>query len=311
MKKKTVFLTSYMRPELTRRSIERILKWNGLNKLVVIVDGLRNTASLDEKIWRRETIKTVESFHDQSKVELWVYGTNIGITQHQIRIQKRALEIEEFGIWLEEDMEIDFDMYTAIDIENKVEAKRPLLFSGFSEFNHRNSTENIFKSSLFVPVWGLTLNARLVELIEIVWKRGQYDPSIVEKSIQRVFLRKSLKSRIHLRSIERYWVEYMSWGFSNPNRWDALAIYTLWTQDVYVYSSMNRTVDDISYQDHRGMNQRVKSKNITNHTFIEQQVGEFTFCKDCEIRGSRISTNLLNRANSSMKYRVKRLNSPQ
>ena len=77
MKKKTVFLTSYMRPELTRRSIERILKWNGLNKLVVIVDGLRNTASLDEKIWRRETIKTVESFYDQPKVELWVYVTKI------------------------------------------------------------------------------------------------------------------------------------------------------------------------------------------------------------------------------------------
>ena len=311
MKKKTVFLTSYMRPELTRSSIDRILKWDGLNKLIVIVDGLRNTASLNEENWRRETISTVESFCDQSKIELWVYGTNIGITQHQMRIQKRALEIEEFGIWLEEDMEIDFDAYIAIDIENKVEAGRPLLFSGFSEFNHEESTENAIKSSLFVPIWGLTVNTSLVELIERVWKQRKYEPSIVEKSIRRVFLGNSLKSRVHLRSIEKYWVEYMSWGFSNPNRWDALAIYALWTQDMYLYSSVNRTVEDISYRDHRGMNQRIKSKKISNHTFVERQVDEFTFCKDCEIRGSRISTNLLDRATSSMKYRVSRLNYPQ
>lgn len=57
-----------MWPELTRHSIDRILKWDGLNKLVVRVDGLRNTASLDEENWRRETISTVESFCDQSKV---------------------------------------------------------------------------------------------------------------------------------------------------------------------------------------------------------------------------------------------------
>jgi hypothetical protein len=311
MKKKTVFLTSYMRPELTRRSIDRILKWDGLNKLIVIIDGLRNTASLDEKNWRRETISAVESYCDQPKVELWVYGTNIGITQHQIRIQKRALEIEEFGIWLEEDMEIDFDAYTAIDIENRVEASRPMLFSGFSEFNHEETTKQIIKSSLFVPVWGLTLNASLVELVESVWKQQRYNPSVVEKSIRRVFLRNSLKSRIHLRSIEKYWVKYMSWGFSNPNRWDALALYALWTQDLYVYSSVNRTVYDISYQDHRGMNQRIKSKNIAEHIFVQQQVDEFVFCKDCEIRGSRISTNLFDRVNSSLKYRFNTLNATQ
>jgi hypothetical protein len=244
-----------MRPNLTRLAINRALNWSGLKKLIVIIDGLRNSASNDEQIWRRETIEIVESFSHDTKIELWVYEQNIGITEHQIRIQKRALQVEEHGIWLEEDMEVDFDTYTDIQIEDKIDTDSPLLYSGFSEFNHEELSGKTFKSSLFVPIWGLTINANLVELVEKVWRQKNYNPEIVENVISRVFLDKTIDARIHLKSIERFWVQYMSWGFSNPNRWDALAIYSLWTKDSFVYSPMRRLVNDVSFLDHRGMNQ--------------------------------------------------------
>ena len=293
-----------MRPNLTRLAINRALNWSGLKKLIVIIDGLRNSASNDEQIWRRETIEIVESFSHDTKIELWVYEQNVGITEHQIRIQKRALQVEEHGIWLEEDMEVDFDAYTDIQIEDKLDTDSPLLFSGFSEFNHKELSDNTFKSSLFVPIWGLTINANLVELVEKVWRQKKYNPEIVENSLIRVFSDKTIDARIHLKSIERFWVQYMSWGFSNPNRWDALAIYSLWTKDSFVYSPMRRLVNDVSFLDHRGMNQRKKPNATKEHNLRLRSVDDKSFCLDCEIKGSRIEKNLVKRGISAIKYKV-------
>ena len=293
-----------MRPNLTRLAIKRALNWSGLKRLIVIIDGLRNGASNDEQIWRRETIEIVESFSHETKIELWVYGQNIGVTEHQIRIQKRALQVEEHGIWLEEDMEVDFDTYTDIQIEDKIVTDSPLLYSGFSEFNHKELSGNTFKSSLFVPIWGLTVNAQLVELVEKVWRQKNYNPEIVENTLRRVFLDKTIDARIHLKSIERFWVQYMSWGFSNPNRWDALAIYSLWTKDSFVYSPMRRLANDVSFLDHRGMNQRKKPNATKEHYLRLRSVDNKIFCLDCEIKGSRIEKNLVKRGISAIKYKV-------
>jgi hypothetical protein len=112
LSKKTIFLWSYMRPELTKRSLEIILKWDGLNRVVVIVDGLRSGAELCEELWRNETIRAIEiAAESDSRVELWVYADNIGNTNHILRVQERALHVEEYGIWLEEDIDLDLDRY--------------------------------------------------------------------------------------------------------------------------------------------------------------------------------------------------------
>ena len=295
-----------MRPNLTRLAIQRSLNWSGLKNLIVIIDGLRKSASSDEQMWRQETIEVVESFSHDSRIELWVYEKNVGITEHQMRIQKRALQIEEHGIWLEEDMEVDFEAYTDIQIENKVEIDLPMLFSGFSEFNHNEFATKTFKSSLFVPIWGLTINSNLVELVERVWKERKYNPAIVENTLRRVFSNRSIDARIHLKSIEKFWIQYMSWGFSNPNRWDALAIYSLWTKDVFVCSPMKRLVNDISFLDDRGMNQRIKPKAAMKHQLEMKLLDDRIFCLDCEIRGSRIEKNLIKRGISVIKYKTTR-----
>lgn len=302
---KTIFLTSYMRPELTQIAIERIVSWSGLKKLVVIVDGLRPGATEAEEMWRKQVLQVVDSQQENAKLELWVYDKNIGITEHQIRIQKRALEIEEYGLWLEEDMEVDLDSYSSFSIEQMANPSLPFLFSGYSEFNHDANMRQRFKSSLFLPVWGLTMNAKLIELVEVSWKNKIYNPEVVKNVLRRVFASKSLLSRIHAGSVERFWTEYISWGFRNPNRWDALALYALWCNESFVYSPLNRLVRDISYSDPRGMNKRGQPINPKSHSLNEVRSLEHIFCEDCEIVGSRILKGIIPRITNSFVYRLK------
>ena len=107
-KPNNVFLTSYMRPEMTESSIKTVLNWNSLDNLVVVIDGLRKDAADSEKEWRKETIRITEKYaSSNAKLDLWVYDSNIGITEHTMRIQGRALESGSSGIWLEEDIGLE------------------------------------------------------------------------------------------------------------------------------------------------------------------------------------------------------------
>ena len=115
MTNNSVYLTSYMRPEMTKASIEAILQWRGLLNFTIVIDGLRSSANESEVRWRNQTIKLSEDFCAQnSNMELWVYKDNIGITNHTMRIQGRALETGNSGIWIEEDFNLDLAKYSSI-----------------------------------------------------------------------------------------------------------------------------------------------------------------------------------------------------
>ena len=127
-----------MRPELTRASIEKVLGWKGRGNLTIVIDGLRSSADQAEKHWREETIHIAEQkCSENSNMDLWVYGDNIGITNHTIRIQGRALERGNSGIWLEEDIDLNLADYSEIlDQLNIQSTSEPILISAFSHFNH-------------------------------------------------------------------------------------------------------------------------------------------------------------------------------
>lgn len=303
-----IYLTSYMRPQLTQYAIEKILKWSVFGELIVVVDGLRSIANHEEKSWRNEVIQIVESYCETNpRMKLWLYEENLGITEHTIRIQGRALESGNSGIWIEEDMDLDFEKFfialSSINLEDSVD---PILLSGYSHFNHQPNTNMTIKGNLFLPMWGLAFNEVFYDLFCRIWHKKSYDFRIVENVLGKIFQDKSIAGSIHRTSAISYWKEYMGWGFRNKNRWDAVANYALWTESCFSLSTVNRLSTDLSHLDNRGMNQRSFPGNVPVHKFEKKELGEYTFCLSCEIEGSRVPRNLVGRAVGSLKYRARK-----
>ena len=305
MSKKTIFLWSYMRPELTKRSLDIILNWDGLKRVVVIVDGLRSGAESNEEFWRNETIRTVESSAEfDSRVELWVYADNIGNTNHILRVQERALLVEEYGIWLEEDIDLELNTYSRLQ-DSIEKSDRPLNLTGYSQCNHGSSLSH--KNTLFVPLWGQTINRALFERVSKTWNDKHFDEKIVKQVISGVFEYDRRHNPRYFSRVLEYWTSYSEWGIKSSRRWDALANYSMWLDFDFSLSSTERIAHDVSYLDYRGMNQRSKPKNIKIHELNLYEFEGGKFCLKCERAGSRQEFSELKRISSSIKYKSRKI----
>ncbi len=299
---KTVFLWSYIRPELTARTISKILEWGELGSLIVIIDGLRESADKNEAFWRKSTIETVENFAlIDSRIDLWIYDKNVGNTNHILRVQLRALAVEEYGIWLEEDIDIDLDAYLILQNMRKNDSD-PFLLTGYSHADHGQL--NSIKNTLFVPLWGQTINSSLYYLVEKIWNDKVFDKKIVINAINNVFEVESKIESNYYKQIVEYWTKYSEWGILSSKRWDALANYSLWSAGFFANSATERIANDVSFLDFRGMNQRSQPKLPKMHepNFIENI--DFRFCKNCERIASRIEKSQFRRAIVSARYRI-------
>lgn len=301
----SVLLTSYMRPELTKRTLDRTINWSGLKKLIVVIDGLRLDANEEEKKWRELTIEVVENYKKSEKLELWCYTTNIGMTEHYLRIQERVMNEDPDTIWIEEDIDLDFDKFARLKSEKHYN-QGPVLISGYSHFNHKDTVENGLKGNLFVPMWGLRMNEAFHELICKIWKDKSFNEKYVEHALLELFPVETINQRMYTRSVMKYWKEYSKWGLFSSRRWDSLANYALWTIGRVSLASMNRLAEDVSYLDFRGMNQRVKPSEVLTHLSSFKKVRGIEFCIECEMEGSRKSPLIRRRIRDSLDYRLRK-----
>jgi len=306
MTNNSVYLTSYMRPEMTKASIEAILQWRGLLNFTIVIDGLRSSANESEVRWRNQTIKLSEDFCAQhSNMELWVYKDNIGITNHTMRIQGRALETGNSGIWIEEDIDLDLAKYSSIleqiDYQSSSE---PILISAFSHFDHPQEANRLIKGNFFLPIWGMVFNECFYELFCKIWNDKKFDEKVIKDTLGLFFESNTMLDRVHKSKVVDYWTEYSSWGFKNFNRWDAVANYALWTEGKHSFTTINRNANDLSFVDTRGMNQRTKPTELESHKFHSVSFNGSEFCLKCEVKGSRIHRNPLKRATASLQYRL-------
>ena len=195
----TVLLTSYMRPELTSRAIERLIEWDNLKRLIVVIDGLRSTADAAEVYWRKKTIEEVNENAHNSKLELWIYDKNVGITEHYLRLQKRILSQDSQTIWLEEDMDLDLDSFLRLD-KSRATRNEPFLLSSYSHFDHPKEDPSMIKGNLFLPMWGLVMNENFSNLVIDTWNRKNYNEKVVIDALSPILSRPGFRGRIHLKS---------------------------------------------------------------------------------------------------------------
>jgi hypothetical protein len=257
-----------------------------------------------EKLWRDETIKIVEQIAELNpRVELWVYDENVGNTNHILRVQARALLIEEYGIWLEEDIDLDLNRYSVL--QDSIEKKnRPFLLTGYSHCNH--GTDLSYKNILFVPLWGQTINQLLFERISKTWKDKNFSEKVVKQVLSGVFQYDRQHNPRYFSRVLDYWTNYSEWGVKSSRRWDALANYSMWQDFDFTFSSTERIAHDVSYLDFRGMNQRAKPRDVQIHELdlVEFEGGKF--CVGCERVASRQEISEIRRISHSLVYRSRK-----
>jgi len=238
-------------------------------------------------------------------MDLWVYDSNPGITEHTMRIQGRALESGFSGIWVEEDFGLDLESYSTIvkDVFQE-NSNKPLLLSAYSHFNHPSESSEKFKSNLFLPLWGMVFNETFYSLISRVWNDKKFDPEVVSRAVNSVFPDSTYGERLFKEKVVNYWTQYSSWGFMNSNRWDAVANYALWTRSEFSLTTMQRFAHDLSFQDSRWMNQRIQPEPVISHELSKVSINGRYFCLACENWGSRINRRLSGRLAASVRYRL-------
>lgn len=300
-----IFLWSYMRPKLTHLAIHRALSYSNLSKLVVIIDGLRIAANDREKILRQNTISTVEeiALHD-NRIELWVYGKNLeNNTEHIFRTHKRGLDCSENGIWVEEDMDVDYEEFARLVSDNYNNAD-PFVISGASHGNHPNSNIPV-RNSLFGNFWLHSLNTKAVELVESTFRSKVFNESLVKERLASVLGNNSLRDKTYLVLLERFWVEKMESGLRSNFRWDSLAQYAFIKKGIAPLVSNQNLVRDLSYLSSDSMNPREKVFHYPSHELKPSITkGNLFFCINCERAQSRKGKSVSEIVFNSCKWRL-------
>jgi hypothetical protein len=291
-----------MRPELTEKSIQNILKWNQLKSLTVVIDGLRNSANAAEQKWRTITIEVCERFKDE-KIDLIVYDKNIGITDHVNRVQKRILPVKPDSIWVEEDFELNLNEYS--NFVDKYKPKTgPFLLAGNSPGNHSEFNRPL--RTFFPPYWGQVLSIELTENIERVRFDKRIDPRVCRDFLNDFSKGIGFPKKYLLEKQVSYWNQYFNWAIHSPHRWDALATYVLWSCHNPTLVPSTNLVTDLAEEDNRGMNIRHEKQDPDIHQMEIRFIASLQFCQICENRKSRVSRNIseLVRNNLSFRRRV-------
>ena len=298
-----VILWSYMRPELTRDAIDHITTWSELRSLTVVIDGLRPSASELESSWRKQTIKIVEE-SNKPNLELVVYGTNIGITDHVNRVQRSLLPKLPSAIWVEEDFRLDFEAYEQF-LKKMVIPEKTFLACANGQANH--TEPNLDLRTLFPPYWGQVVNIALTEEIEKIRFDKKIDSKIARNMLSILHSKLGFpRSYIFEKQID-YWNQYFNWAVYNPNRWDALATYVLWKNENPTYVSPLNHVLDLAETDDRGMNKRHEPQIPIQHALRVLSRNQVDVCFLCERRKSRVSFSTFELVTNKMSYHARYL----
>lgn len=294
-----VVLWSYMRPEMTKKSIQDITSWNQLKSLTVVIDGLRSTASGLEAEWRNQTIRVSEEFQS-NKVELLVYDKNIGITNHVNRVQQKLLPKYPRAIWVEEDFKLDIANYFPLTQKMKI-PEAPFMSCANGQANH--SEVEVSLRTLFPPYWGQMLNLQLTDEIEKVRHDQFVDTNVVRGTLH--LLRKNLgfPSNFLFEKQVDYWSNYFNWGIHSPNRWDSVATYVLWKFGQPAFVPPMNLITDIAHTDTRGMNKRHTPQAMLDHSFEELNSDTWLICNKCEMEKSRLSFSLSRLIKRNLEYK--------
>lgn len=295
----TVVLFSYMRPELTQEAIKNLLNWQNLSRLIVSIDGLRESADENEKIWRTQTIEVSKLLALQfKKIEVIVWEENKGLTNHAIRAFNLAFENSDNVISTEEDIEISMGGLDFLDFHTSSK-KTPQIASSFSKFTHPEETEG-YKVTSFPEQWGIALNKAFYARFLLIAGGESVKEASLKELMDETFGKDSKNS---IRAT-RFWLNLYKSAQIDVNHPDALLSYTAITLGVKYKVPWVSLSRDTAHQDGRGMHRREKQAPPPLHVRKISSVNGERVCMECELANSQIKYGIRTRVKKIL-YSIK------
>ncbi len=304
---------SYMRPHLTQTTALELLKWSRISQLTIAVDGIRLNASPEEASWRLETIKIIDKLAlSDSRIKKLIYSTNLGLTNHSVRVQEHLFKSTNEIILLEEDNGISTAGLDFLSRQIK-SASSPAVFTSYSSGIHGSSNlPSEARKTLFGQLWGNALNASASEALKKAWMDKVVNEEMVELTIHNWLQPKNLSERVMVKIISRYWKWYFHVGLNKPNHTDVALIYAMWASGGVIGAPWSSLSEDLSHLDFRGMNQRISPRDLSHHETDLIHRENLNLCKFCEFNDSRVSRGVVKSRLYGAKYKtLKRLGFPR
>ena len=280
-----VLLYAYQRPELTAQVIKSTLTWNKLGKLLITIDGLSESANDSEKAWREATIDVCVRYSEMdARILLDVWPDNPGLTNHILRSLRQAFTMSEIVIAIEDDTLVSvqgFDFLSGA-ISNSSE---PQIAAGYNKFFHTNlNSLSGFRNTLFPTQWSTAINRSMFRIVEEVWRESKVDWRIVAKRIfQLSGLSIEKKTRLFL-----YWYRYFKNSLNSHRHTDIVVQYAVFKSGAEYKVPWDDYVEDIAFQDWRGMNIRHNPLIRNEHLGQFYEFNGALACKVCDVLGGRI-----------------------
>jgi hypothetical protein len=285
-----VVLFAYRRPELTRAAIQRIAStWTG--PLFVSIDGPRALASEDEQTWRSQTVRGAElEASNFSNVNVKVWNTNQGLTDHARRIFQQVMELHESVIAVEEDIAVSregMSWLAAVSL-----APQPTLATAMTRFEHTAlPTGETVRRTAFPSQWSTAFNRSVFVEFDRVWRDKRINQKVVDEVIATV-----IPNRVLAWASRDYWYSLFRDAALNDSHGDAIFQYASWSLGCLTLVPDRTEVTDLGPTDFRGLHQRaVRDDRIATHRPVPVANDKQSWiCASCEMMSQRrLGINIL------------------
>ncbi len=290
------------------KMLSTLKKINELENVIVIHDGLRETADLDEKNQHEKTrYDLLEYARTENKFDVVTYKTNIGLTRHFFRIYADLGENTSKIIFLEEDKlptknGIDFLTKQSINIDPKNQLDTMPL-------TDRHTLELTELATLQTRNGNFILGPELFNTArEIYFGANKFNHEF-EYNLNK-YLNLLANNRIGLKLAKNKIKRMYEWGLRSVDRPDGLLDYALMVLGGVKITPGSAQSIDISGLSTLGKNVNLQHK-YTERVCDGEQIlyNQKILCKSCEIIGveSRVSLSIRGQILNSMQYRIRKI----
>jgi hypothetical protein len=293
-----IALTSYRRPELTKKSLERLATLNGIQNIFIFIDGLRADANQLEREWREQTIDVCEKLAESnSSLNLTVWDSNIGVVENSLRSFIPLFEKFNEIIVLEEDVFFTQEGFNFIEEELLVNKSQ--LVTSFSHFDHFADSRNVRKT-LFPTLWGTGYTKEIFELSIKVHRDKKFDGKVVEGTLEK-FHKFDMAYNLRLK---KFWNFYLNFAINSGRHPDVLLQYASWELNCFASAPTRTYSRDLSLTSHGAMNPRHGQASKQEHFGTYHSRQNFDFCSICEKNSSRIEPSSFRSYARSLRRRL-------
>ncbi len=286
-------------------------KINELENVIVIHDGLRESADLNEKNQHEKTrYDLLEYARVKNNFDVVTYDTNIGLTRHFFRVYADLSEDTNKVLILEEDKlptknGIDFLMQHA----KKLGPKNQLDTMPLAYRHTLNITE---LATLQTRNGNWVLGSELFNTAKEIYFGSNKFKNEFEYHLNK-YLSLLTTNRIGLMSAKTKIKKIYEWGLNSIDRPDGLFDYTLMVLGGVKITPGSAQSIDISGLSTLGKNVNSKSElteRVCNGVGGQILYNQKILCKSCEIIGveSRVSLSIRGQILNSMEYRIRKIN---